>query len=183
MRTDFYVYLHVKKTNGCPFYVGKGSGNRAYISSGRGLYWRKIVKKYGYCTLILSDNLTEDESFIIEKYYIKKYGRLDLNEGPLINFTNGGGGITGYKHTLETKKKISHLSTLRDPVSEYTRLKLSKIHKGRKIPDYIKERMKEANHKRFKDDPTLYRRILIRRYLNRIRKGIEDLKKKLQNIN
>ena len=44
---DFYVYVHKKKSNGEVFYVGKGSGKRAWSSFGRNEIWQRTANKYG----------------------------------------------------------------------------------------------------------------------------------------
>lgn len=44
---DFYVYVHKKKTNGEVFYVGKGSGKRAWSAFGRNSLWKRTADKYG----------------------------------------------------------------------------------------------------------------------------------------
>jgi hypothetical protein len=103
--TNFYVYLHIKETDGTPFYVGKGSGNRAYVY-GRNDWWKKTVEKYGYDVIILEDNLSEDVSLEREIYWIDRIGRRDLGKGTLVNLTDGGDGISGLIFTEEHKRKI-----------------------------------------------------------------------------
>lgn len=103
----YYVYLHVKLTNGEPFYVGKGSGRRAFNKHNRSVYWKRIVDKYGYDIIFLEDNLTEEESFELETYWIMRIGRIDLGSGTLINYSDGGYGGTRRKLTEEHKRKLS----------------------------------------------------------------------------
>ena len=61
--TCYYVYLHRKKTTGEVFYVGKGSGKRAWDNHGRSDPWRKTVSKHGKIVEILQDNLQEWYAF------------------------------------------------------------------------------------------------------------------------
>lgn len=103
----FYIYLHIKSTNGEPFYVGKGMGNRKIEKRGRTKYWHNVVNKYGYEVILLEDNLTNEEAYKKETYWIERIGRKDIGLGPLLNFTNGGEGMIGYKHTDYAKNKIS----------------------------------------------------------------------------
>ena len=63
--STFYVYIHRKKTNNEPFYIGKGSGRRAFDlseSSGRNRHWINTVKKHGVNVEIVQENMTEDDS-------------------------------------------------------------------------------------------------------------------------
>ena len=53
---DFYVYVHKKKTNGEVFYVGKGSGKRAWSAFGRNSLWKRTADKYGWLVEIVQDN-------------------------------------------------------------------------------------------------------------------------------
>jgi len=104
---NYYVYLHIKLTNGEPFYVGKGKGRRAFNRSNRSSYWKNIVNKYGFDIILLEENLTEERSFELEKYWISRIGRFDLGLGPLVNYTNGGEGESGRIITPEHRRKLS----------------------------------------------------------------------------
>ena len=103
---DYLIYMHVKKTDKTPFYIGKGKINRAHTKKGRSKYWQNTANKYGFEVKIIENNLSEDEALKKEIYWIKEIGRADLNLGPLVNLTDGGEGFRGI-HTEETKKKIS----------------------------------------------------------------------------
>ena len=56
----FYVYEHVRNDTGQVFYVGKGSGRRAYYSSGRNKHWHRIVNKHGFSVTILAREICEE---------------------------------------------------------------------------------------------------------------------------
>lgn len=102
---NYYVYFHINPLKNEIFYVGKGKGKRAFEKgSRRGDYWNRVVKKYGYIIDIVEDNLTEQEAFEREMFYIKKIGRKDLGLGTLINMTDGGEGTSGCKKDNEGDK-------------------------------------------------------------------------------
>ena len=83
---NYYVYLH-KTKSGIPFYVGKGKGKRAY-STDRNKDWKALVDRIGqYDVEIAYNNLSEDESFEIEKRLIAEIGVNNLT-----NMTTGGEG-------------------------------------------------------------------------------------------
>lgn len=102
--TDFYIYLHKRKDTEEIFYVGKGKGRRAYLKQHRNKYWHHIVNKYGYTVEIIVTGLTEDQAYELEKFTIAECHK---NEVDLANMTEGGIGLLGHKHSLETKAKIS----------------------------------------------------------------------------
>jgi hypothetical protein len=103
-----YIYLHRRLDNSEVFYVGRGtvskkaSGkcdtntySRAYNNHNHNKFWTRIVNKVPWSVEIIEDFLTWDESISLEIKYIKNYGRRDLNEGTLVNFTDGGEGSKG----------------------------------------------------------------------------------------
>jgi len=104
----FYVYLHIKLTNGEPFYVGKGNNKRCDSKKGRSNWWLKTVNKYGYDVILLEENLTEEEAFKEEIYWIYRIGRRDKGLGPLVNLTDGGDGCVN--PTESTSEKLRNFN-------------------------------------------------------------------------
>lgn len=100
----FYVYRHIRKDTNTPFYVGKGTRNRAFekCKSKRGEYWHNIVKKAGYEVEIIMDDLSEEEAFEKEIEFIDMYRGLGYCEA---NFTDGGEGLSN--PTQEVRNKIA----------------------------------------------------------------------------
>lgn len=99
----FYVYVHKRLSSGVPFYVGKGHGDRANKMSCRGAHWNAIVKKDGGRDVdILINGIDEEFSFFVEMEVIDKYRRLGIK---LANKTDGGDGVSGYKHTKPAHNK------------------------------------------------------------------------------
>lgn len=135
-----------------PFYVGKASKRRLKntltykgksntiknnkLNAINGVNLKPILKK-------IKEFENEQDAFDCEKFFIKLIGRINENEGPLCNLTEGGDGITGYKHTDSARKKISQthkgivkskewIENLRNShigykMTEDAKLKLSKI--------------------------------------------------------
>ena len=99
---NFYVYVHFRKDNLQPFYVGKGKGRRVNITHNRNKHWQNVVAKHGLFAQIMENNLTEEQAFEREKFYIQVLGKENL-----CNHTDGGEGISGYKHSAESIKKSS----------------------------------------------------------------------------
>lgn len=151
MENKFYIYFHINPIKQEVFYVGKGHGNRAYSKGMRNSLWHNTINKYGYEIKIEHDNLTEEESFKLEKFYIQKFGRKDLKLGPLVNMTDGGDGVSGIICSEETKKKMSEAHkgkntwTTGTKASEETKFKMSKSQSGRKTTDETKKKISESH--------------------------------------
>jgi len=113
-----YVYKHIRKDTNNVFYIGIGGDTkyqRSKSNKQRNKYWNNIVNKVGFISEIIEDNLTWEEACERERYWIKFYGRCDLNEGLLVNMTNGGDGaygrisaMKGKYHTVDTINKIKN---------------------------------------------------------------------------
>lgn len=126
------LYFHIKETNGEVFYVGIGNKNRPGDKRCRNKHWEHIVNKYGYDILIEETDLTFEQACELEKYWIKRIGRMDLNLGPLVNLTDGGEGSIGFKHTDEAKQKISN-AKIGVPQTEEAKLASGEALKGHPV--------------------------------------------------
>lgn len=157
MINNYYVY-HYLREDGSPYYIGKGKGLRLYDK-------RHTVNLPSNKDniRIIADNLTEQESFDLEKSEILKYGRKDNNTGILRNLTNGGEGPSGVVRTESqrkiigdfhrgktlsesTKQKVGQASIGRvhPPRSEEVKNKLRDINKNKKLSTETKSKISEA---------------------------------------
>lgn len=129
----FYVYIWIRLDKNMVFYVGKGCGNRYKDMSMRNRYFLNVVNKVGKDNIeikIIENNLSEQEAFNKEIYYIQYYKKQGCE---LTNMTSGGEGssdwyqhltdeekehhkeisksFSGKHHTEETKRKMSESMT------------------------------------------------------------------------
>lgn len=141
---SFYVYV-LFRPNGFPCYVGKGTGNRwCDWDRGGNPHLRNIIAKAGgkLPSVIVRDDLTEAESFAVEVALIAAIGR-KKDGGPLVNLTDGGEGVSGLRHSVETRAKISLIGKGRRHTAE-TRAKMAASHKGKKRSDEARANMRAA---------------------------------------
>ena len=109
----FYVYAYLRQDN-TPYYIGKGIHKRAWVH-----FTTDCVHPPNDNSkiIILEQNLTEIGALALERRYIHWYGRKDLSTGILRNRTDGGEGISGYKHRNDSKEKMG-LRKLGKPLSQ-----------------------------------------------------------------
>lgn len=125
---DFYVYAHFCADDGRLFYVGKGSGRRAWSRSSRNRHWKSVVAKHGRRVRLLRSGLSEAEAFRIEALLIA------ARKERLATYTAGGRGIAGYRHTERAKAAMSEKRTGRK-MSEAARAAMSATIRSR--PDLL----------------------------------------------
>lgn len=154
----YYVYTYSHPITLLPFYVGKGSKNRAtfhlkLISSNLHVNklfqntYKKIKHETGIDPIVrlVAIHLLESEAYLLESKLIKMYGRkLFDDNGILCNLTLGGIGPTGYKHSRETREL---LRLKKQNISEETRQKLSQARKGKKDTPETKAKRNAACRK------------------------------------
>jgi hypothetical protein len=103
----FYTYAYLREDR-TPYYIGKGSGKRAYKRKRGEIHPPKDKSKI----ILLKQNLTEEEAFKHEIYMISVFGRKDLGTGILRNRTNGGEGASGLIVSEETREKHRTISKI-----------------------------------------------------------------------
>jgi len=143
----FYVYRHIRLDTNTVFYVGKGIGRRAWQKgkTHHNKYWNRIVNKHDYRVELVIDNIEEGLAVKKEIEFIKLYKSFRQCEA---NHTNGGKGISGHKHSEESKKKMSESMKGRI-ISDEHKLKIGEAAKGnrynlgRKHTEETKKRRRE----------------------------------------
>lgn len=106
----YYVYFYLRSKDsetaraGTPYYIGKGCKNRAWNK-----HCNVPVPKDKSKIILVKEELTELQAFILERYYIKWFGRKGIDEnGVLRNITEGGEGIDSNTASILNFKKVKN---------------------------------------------------------------------------
>lgn len=148
-QNKFYVYRHIRLDSDTPFYVGKGHGKRAFCKFQRNSLWSNIAKKAGFEVEILMSDLDEDAAFDKEKEFISLYKNFGYK---LANFTSGGEGVSGLRHTEEAKEKTRKANKGKrySPGTEFKKGKTAPT-KGTKLTMEHREKLSQTKLKMFAD--------------------------------
>ena len=103
-KREFYVYKYVDRLKKVPFYIGKGKNYRKdqHMSNAKKglestLYDRIRLLGFedGVDVIVINSRIYEDEAIRLEVDLIDQIGRSDIGNGPLLNKSSGGEGISG----------------------------------------------------------------------------------------
>jgi hypothetical protein len=173
-----YVYKHIRKDTNQVFYIGIGKKEKRKDSIyARNKHWHNIVKKTDYHSEIIEDNLTWEQACEREIFWIKYYGRKDLNEGYLVNKTNGGEGVIGRLISEDEKERLRN-ARKGSITSEETKEKLRLKQQGRKHTEEAKNKMSESSKGKSKTEEH-------KKNISNSGKGIkrtEEFKENLRNL-
>jgi hypothetical protein len=117
----FYSYLWLREEDESPYYAGKGSGNRAFISHGHSVHRPSDDSR-----ILVFWHTTETEAFESEMAFIKWFGRKDNGTGCLQNHTDGGENPPNWKGKKRGAAFAKQVSERRRgvPSSEETKEKI-----------------------------------------------------------
>jgi hypothetical protein len=151
----YYIYSYLREDYS-PYYIGKGSGKRAYTKGPKEV---KPPRDKSRVKIIKAD-LKEEEAFLLEKLYILMFGRVDLGTGILRNRSDGGDGVSGAVRSPEFREKLRQAnlgkkrpqwiydkiaaSNTGKKASAETRAKMSAVRRGRKCTEEHKRKVSEA---------------------------------------
>jgi len=147
----FYIYVHMRKDNGLPFYIGKGVLGRPYSRHGRTKEWANVASEAGFQVHILAEIEDERSAIEFESNAIKQYRDLGVQ---LVNKLESG-WVCGRKLSSKTNDAVRMVlsgASVRDAArrvgisTSSVYLKLSLL--GALIPrcSHCGQRLLNANH-------------------------------------
>jgi hypothetical protein len=133
MNNIYYVYMYLRDKDsengpkGSPYYIGKGKDDRIFSNQ------RTANKPANNSNIrFIIENISEDDAFMWEVFWIAEFGRIDLGTGCLRNLTDGGEGTSGHIQPKEVRDAAS------------ARMKGNKFWLGKTHTDDAKKKVSEA---------------------------------------
>ena len=112
------VYRHIYGNS--VIYIGIGKPGRSKDKYNRNRQWLELVTDPHKLEVdILWETKSRKEAYTKEQEFIHLYGRKDLNEGTLVNKTNGGGWLQGTVWSEEKRKEYSERARKRANLAIY----------------------------------------------------------------
>lgn len=146
---NFYVYEWFIVDTNHVFHVGKGQGNRYLELKGRNKYFLRVVNKYNVASRIYKDNLTEDESWVVEKSRIEELQAIGQCETNIHEGGCGGDTVTRMpkQDYIKFCKKVGDKTLERNNNPEYYDAWLQSVAAAMQRPEVrqkVSQRTKEA---------------------------------------
>lgn len=150
---DFYVYMYLRSydskhgKSGSPYYIGKGRGSRVLNSK------RHTPRPSNPDNIVyFATDLSEWDAFQLEMLLIHRFGRIDIGTGSLRNFTDGGEGYRGAKHSDEHKAHISEWMKAHPNAGQFTSdprpwkrgIPLPEVQKAKQSASWTEEKRKAS---------------------------------------
>jgi group I intron endonuclease len=140
------IYGYMDTNNDTIVYVGQAKDIKARDIAHRSpsVYSRQVINR------VLQNNPTRYVLHVLEECSVEMLNHLEQTLialfNPKFNFTNGGDGVRGHKHSDETKAKISKAHSGKK-MSEERIVQMSEVMKGAKNPNYGKSKTLETKIK------------------------------------
>lgn len=125
------VYRHICENE--VIYIGIGKPGREKDYRNRSKEWKEITKGREVEAEVIWETESREEAYSKEKEFISIYGRKDLNEGTLLNKTNGGGWLQGAIWSEQKKTEYSKRAKKRGTLKKWQKINGAAV-KGRKLP-------------------------------------------------
>lgn len=154
-----YIYRDPRKISerlplGEPFYVGKGKGNRYKAHIDGNTYHQHMLNKIAKMhregfepNIEIIPALNEDHALFMETTCIAVIGRKDLGKGPLLNYTDGGEGLTNPGPQTRAKLRQATLGNKRRVGKHHTPLQRINIGNGQRGWKHSEESLKVMSEK------------------------------------
>lgn len=163
MPRDYIVYMHVNKINQKKYIGITCQGTEKRWQNGKGYkkqpYFMKAINKYGWDNfdhVILESGLTKEEAGVAEHKYIELYDSANDEKG----YNLGLGGEGAGRHSQETRKKMSD------------------THKKMLATPEAREKLSQAQKKRYSDETVLQKQRALMRAIAKDPEIQEKINKK-----